>query len=130
MNRETFSSFFKVGDEINSGGRPERANAACLEILGIEENGVRYKSINSRATILLKYTKLQVVVAGFGQIDPNAIKPSIKRVYVDAGLKAEDWTENYEYGFAREFLRRQARLEAFRLQKSTNVGNLVTEKSA
>ena len=68
MKRETFSSLFKVGDEINSGGPPERANAARLEVLAIEESGVRYKSIKSKAAKFLKYTTLEVVVAGFGQI--------------------------------------------------------------
>jgi hypothetical protein len=116
MNRETFGLLFKVGDELNSGGPPERANAARLEILEIEESGVRYKSIGSKATIRLKYTKLEVVVAGFGRIDPNSIQPSIQPVYEEAGFKKNVSTENYEYGFAREFLRRQERLESLRLR--------------
>jgi hypothetical protein len=110
MTKETFSSLFSVGDELNSGGPPERANAARLEILRIEDKGVRYRSINSKASKLLPYTKLDVVVAGFDRIDAGSIKRTIQPVYLDAGLKEEDFTDNYEYGLAREFLHRQARM--------------------
>lgn len=110
MDRKTFSSLFKVGDEINSGGPPERANAARLEILAIEERGVRYKSIKSKSSILLPYSTLDVVIDGLDRIDPDAIQRTIQRVYRDAGLKENDRTENYEYGFAREFRRRRERL--------------------
>jgi len=130
MNRETFSSFCKVGDEINSGGPAERANAARLEIRGIEESGVRYKSIKSKTAKFLEYTTLEVVMTGFARIDPNAIQRSIQPLYEDAGLKENIWTENYEYGFAREFLRRQERLESFRLQKQINLGNRDNERPA
>jgi hypothetical protein len=110
MTKETFSSLFKVGDEMNSGGPPERANAARLEIISIEDKGVRYRSIKSKTSKLLPYTKLDVVVSGFERIDPSSIKRTIQPVYLDAGLKEEDFTENYEYGLAREFLHRQARM--------------------
>jgi len=40
MNRELFSSLFKVGEIIDSGGPSERVNAARLEIMAIEENFV------------------------------------------------------------------------------------------
>src|ERR1700679_3014645 len=109
MNEETFSFLFKVGDEINSGGPPERANAARLQVLSIEEGGVRYKSIKSKYPKLLRYTTLDVVIAGFDRIDPDAIQRTIQPVYLDAGQNRNEFTENYEYGFAREFRRRQER---------------------
>lgn len=117
MDKELFGSLFKVGDELNSGGPPERANAARLEILAIEEKGIRYKSIGSKKPNFFPYTELDIVIAGFDKIDPNSIKPTIQRVYLDAGLKAEDFTENYEYGFAREFLRRREKFESRRHQQ-------------
>jgi hypothetical protein len=114
MNREIFSSVFEEGDEINSGGPPERANAARLRILSIEERGVRYKSIKSKNSRLLPYSTLDIVLAGFDRIDPNAIQRTIQPVYLDAGLKRNEFTENYEYGFAREFRRRQERFASRR----------------
>ncbi len=109
MNQQLFSSIFHVGDEINSGGPPERANAARLEILSIEAKGVRYRSIKSKGSKFLSYSTLAVVLDGFNRIDPNAIQRTIQPVYSDAGLKENDRTENYEYGFAREVQRRQDR---------------------
>jgi hypothetical protein len=117
MNEETFSFLFKVGDEINSGGPPERANAARLQVLSIEEGGVRYKSIKSKYPKLLRYTTLDVVIAGFDRIDPDAIQRTIQPVYLDAGLNRNEFTENYEYGFAREFRRRQERSAIRRQQQ-------------
>jgi hypothetical protein len=117
MDRKQFGSLFKVGDEINSGGPPERANAARLEVLSIEEKGVRYRSVNSKNSNLLPYTTLRVVIDGFDRIDPNAIQRSIQRVYLDAGLRENDRTENYEYGFAREFRRREEKLALLRKQQ-------------
>jgi hypothetical protein len=110
VNEDIFNSLFKVGEEINSGGPPERANAARLVILGIEERGLRYKSIRAKASRLVPYTTLDVVISGFNRIDPNAIQRTIQPVYLNAGLKKNEFTENYEYGFAREFLRRQEKL--------------------
>jgi hypothetical protein len=121
MNREVFSSLFKVGDEINSGGPPERANAARLEILSIDEIAIHYKPISSKGTKRLLYTTLDVVIAGFDKIDSNAIQRTIQRVYRDAGLKENEWTENYEYGFAREVRYRQERLASRRTKSNSPV---------
>jgi len=107
VNKETFGFLFQAGDQINSGGRPDRANAARLEILDISDIGIRYRSIKAKSPKLLRYTTLAVVVAGFNRIDPNAIQRTIQPVYLHAGLKRNEFTENYEYGIAREFLRRQ-----------------------
>ncbi len=107
MNREAFGLLFKVGEEIDSGGPPERSNAARLLILSIEEVGVRYKSIRSKTAKLLPYSTLDVVLAGFERIDARAIQRTIQPVYLDAGLRRNVFTENYEYGIAREFRRRQ-----------------------
>jgi hypothetical protein len=107
MNRDMFASIFEVGEVISSGGSPDRSNAAFLEILAIEENGVRYKSVKSKSPKLLRYTTLAIVLDGFNRIDPYAIQRTIQPVYLDAGLKRNEFTENYEYGFAREVRRRR-----------------------
>lgn len=106
MNKELFGSLFKVGDIINSGGPSDRANSAQLEILAIEDDLIRYKSVKSQTRIKLRYSDLDVVLEGFSRIDPEAIQRTIQRVYLDAGRKENLWTENYEYGFAREIRRR------------------------
>jgi hypothetical protein len=120
---------FKTGDEINSGGSPERANSARLQILGIDSNGVRYKSIKSKRSQFLEYATLEIVLTGFARIDPNAIQRTIQPIYIGAGLKENLWTENYEYGFAREFLRRQERRDSFRAQKEANDKGGMLERS-
>lgn len=106
MNKQTFDSLFKVGEEIQSGGPPHRANAARLRILSIEEKGVRYQSIKNRRTNFLRYSTLATVLDGFHRIDPDAIQRTIQPVYLDAGLKKNLSTENYQFGFARELRRR------------------------
>lgn len=106
MNKKLFGSLFKVGEIIDSGGPPDRANAARLEILAIEESFVRYKSIKSRDPKKMEYSYIDVVLKGFGRIDPDSIQRSIQPVLLEAGLKENLWTENYAYGFAKAILKR------------------------
>lgn len=106
MDRELFSSLFKVGEIIDSGGPSERVNAARLEIMAIEENFVRYKSINSCDRKKIEYSYIDVVLNGFARIDPKSIQRSIQPVLLEAGLKENLWTENYAYGFAKAILQR------------------------
>ena len=109
MNRELFNSLFKVGEIIDSGGPPDRANAATLKILAIEEEFVQYKSAKNKRSGKFLYSYIDVMVKGFPRIDPTSIQPTIQRVLLDAGLKRNVSTENYAYGFAKAILQRLAR---------------------
>jgi hypothetical protein len=106
MNKEIFSSLFKVGEIINSGGPEDRVNAAKLEILAIEDDFIEYQSIRSQSRKMFRYCYLNVVLKGFDRIDPKSIQRSIQPVLLDAGLGENYWTENYAYGFAKEIRRR------------------------
>jgi hypothetical protein len=106
MNRELFSSLFKVGEIINSGGPADRANAARLEILAIEDDFIEYQSVRSSSRNKFPYSYINVVLKGFDRIDPKSIQRSIQPVFLDAGLEENLWTENYAYGIAKEIRRR------------------------
>ncbi len=110
MNKERFSSIFKVGEIIDSGGRADRANSARLKILAIENDFIEYQSIKSQSRKKFPYSYLDVVLQGFNRIDPDSIQRSIQPVLLDAGLEENYWTENYAYGFAKEIRRRLALL--------------------
>jgi hypothetical protein len=107
MDRERFSSLFRVGEIINSGGLRAR-----LLVIAIEDEGVRYRSIRAKDPKYLSYSTLAVILRGFERIDPKAIQRTIQPVYLDAGLPENVWTENYEYGFAREFRNRWRKIPA------------------
>jgi hypothetical protein len=109
MDSQIFGSLFRVGEQLNSGGPAERLNAARLEILAIDERGVRYRSIRSKSAKVMHYSTLAIILRSFDRIDPRAIQRTIQPVYLGAGLKENLFTENYEYGFAREFRERQKR---------------------
>ena len=108
MDSKGFASLFKVGEVINSGGPTERANAARLEILAIEDQFVRYKAVKSNTVKRMDYSYIDVVLAGFERIDPKSIQRTIQPVFLEAGLPENFWTENYAYGFAKEILRRRS----------------------
>jgi hypothetical protein len=111
MNKELFAELFTVGEVIDSGSSPEFANHARLQILSIEEDFVRYKSLKSKTKDHFRYSYIDVVLEGFDRIDPNSIQPSIQQVFLDAGLKKNYSTENYVYGFAKEIRRRLGQFE-------------------
>ena len=50
---------------------------------------------------------LALIVRQFDRIDPRAIQRTIQPVYLEAGLRENLFTENYEYAFAREVRRRR-----------------------
>jgi hypothetical protein len=106
MNKKLFAKLFKVGEVIDSGGATNRENHARLEILDIGEVSVHYRSLKSKIKNRVRYSNIDVILEGFGKIDPRSIQPSIQRVLVDAGLRKNYSTENYIYGFAREIKRR------------------------
>jgi len=107
MDKQAFGSLFSVGEVINSGGPPHRANAARLEILAIEDKGIRYKSLRSKQAKWLDYDTLALIAREFDRIDPRTIQRTIQPVYLEAGLKENLFTENYEYAFAREVRKRR-----------------------
>jgi hypothetical protein len=107
LNRQSFGTLFKVGEVINSGGPSERANAARLQILAIEDDFVRFIPLNSKTPKKFDYSYIDVVVAGFDKIDRKSIQRTIQPVLLAAGLKENVWTENYAYGFAREIRNRR-----------------------
>jgi hypothetical protein len=106
MNKHLFSSIFEVGEIIDSGGRPERANAARLRIVAIEDDFIEFQSVRSKSRKKFTYSYIDVVLRGFDRIDPNSIQQTIQAVLLEAGLKENLWTENYAYGFAKEIRRR------------------------
>ncbi len=108
MNRQRFESLFEVGEVIASGGPSNRANAARLEILAIEDEFVRYKAVKSKSTKRMNFSYIDVVLAGFEKIDEKSIQRTIQPVLLDAGLKENLWTENYAYGFAKAIRQKEA----------------------
>jgi predicted HNH restriction endonuclease len=107
VDQREFSNLFKVGEVIDSGGSPDRINAARIKILTIEKNFVRYQSVKNKMAHKFRYSYIDIVLEGFDKINPNSIQPSIQQVFRDAGQKKNYSTENYVYGFAREIRKRQ-----------------------
>ncbi len=80
LDRKQFSSLFVVGEQVASGGPRERANAACLAIKQIEDDGVRVKAIKAKDPVFLKYREIQAVVSGFETVNPRSIQRTIQHL--------------------------------------------------
>ena len=98
-----FAARFTIGEVIPSGGPRSR-----LRLLEIGETGLVVAPVRSDkgSTFKLPFDEINAVIAGFHRIDSKRIQPTIQEIYVDAGFSENYWTENYQYGFAREFLAR------------------------
>ncbi len=106
MDREQFAEVFRVGDEVESGSGVNRRNAAKLRILKIEENLVRYQSIASERSYLLRFRELEILIDRFKHIDPARIVDSVNGILREENFQSDFTTETYAYGIARAFLER------------------------
>ena len=108
LDSRLFSSLFAPGDEVPSGGPPEHKNAARLEIIKIEDCGVRVKAIKAKKPVLLKFVEMQAVYQGIEVVNPKSIQTTIQPLLkpLSASGKPNTSTENYLYGFAREIIAR------------------------
>jgi hypothetical protein len=113
-----FNRYFKTEDKFVSGG-----GQAILKITEIDEERVRYRSIKNKQPQSFKYWYLDIVIAGFDKINPAKIQSTIQQVFLDAGLHKNYSTENYAYGFAREYLNRSSQKEF------VASGEVIAEKS-
>lgn len=121
FGRRDFESRFAVGEIINSGGPRSK-----LEIKDILDRWVVVVPILSRdkAPVRLNYEQLDAVIDGFDEIDPKRIEPTIQPVLKKRGLK-QHTTENYIYGFAREY---RSRSEQMRLRQQQELPDILPEE--
>jgi len=107
--REDLESALPVGSEVLSGGGRSR-----FWISEYRDHGVRIASTSSRKKALLRFAKLDLVLANFHRIDPFRIQDSIMEL-----MKQHDrrWTENetFLYGFAREYRSRTGAMDLVEL---------------
>lgn len=112
MTRYTFSALFKVGDIVESGVGTRRADAAHLEILDLDEEFIRYKSLKSKTKNRIRYSYLGMLVDAFDELDDRAIQKSVNRLLKKNGFSSNYSTENYAYTLAKAFVER-ANLSVF-----------------
>jgi predicted HNH restriction endonuclease len=106
LKREDFARVFKVGEIIESGAGFPRKNGARLQIIALEDDLIRYQSINSMSGSLNRYDYLSLIIENFEKLDPRSIQRSVNAVLKSAGFKSDFTTENYVYGLARAFIER------------------------
>ena len=102
-DRKEFSSYFKTGDLIPTGG-----NRTKFKIEKIEDEWIVIQPTEAkgRASHRLTYGKIGAVIDGFAEVDPNRIVPTIHSVLTSRG-QPEDYTnETYLYGIARAYIER------------------------
>jgi hypothetical protein len=101
MTRQEFENVFEVGQVVPSGGprstlRIDRISDDWFSVIPVA--GKHQKSQ------CMDFDQLSAVIDGFDEIDPKRIEPTIQPVFTSRGLKKENTTENYLYGFARAYL--------------------------
>jgi hypothetical protein len=89
MTRQEFENVFEVGQVVPSGG---------------PRSTLRIDRISDDWSQCMDFDQLSAVIDGFDEIDPKRIEPTIQPVFTSRGLKKENTTENYLYGFARAYL--------------------------
>ena len=105
MSVMSFREVFRAGELVESGGP-----RSVLRIKQVAESFLSVVPVNGKHQMAMRlhYSQLEAVVQGFSRINPRRIAPTIQPVLVEAGLAEERTTENYLYGFAREFITRVA----------------------
>jgi hypothetical protein len=101
MTRNEFERVFKVDQIVLSGGLRSK-----LRIDRISDEWFSVVPVFGKLQQpqRMDFDQLSAVIDGFNDIDPKRIEPTIQPVLISHGLKKENTTENYLYGFARAYL--------------------------
>jgi hypothetical protein len=100
VTRQELEKVFKIDQIVPSGGPRSK-----LRIHQISEDWFSVIPVYGKLQQpqRMYFDQLAAVIDGFSEIDPKRIEPTIQPVLTSRGLKKENTTENYLYGFARAY---------------------------
>lgn len=109
FSRAEFAKYFKVGDIIESGSAIQRQNAARLRIDAIDEEFIRYQSLNNKQRLRIRYPYLEIIIDAFPELDSRSMRGSVNAALKRKGFRKNHSTENYTYSLAKAYCDRVAK---------------------